>query len=48
MNDPERYQQPEDDQYPRLGRLLIALIGVAAAVGVATWAAITFMGDGLN
>jgi hypothetical protein len=43
MTDPNRYQQPDTDEYPHLGRLLLVLAGVAALVGLATWAATTFM-----
>jgi hypothetical protein len=45
MHDPERYQQPETDEYPRLGRLLIGLGVVIVVVGLATLAAVQFMGE---
>ncbi|HEY9101931.1 hypothetical protein [Chitinimonas sp.] len=41
---PSRYQSPEDDEYPRLGRLLIVLLLVMLAVGASTLAAVYFWG----
>jgi hypothetical protein len=45
MKQTERYQQPDTDEYPRLGRLVLVLAAVAIMVGAATWAAITFMAE---
>ncbi|WP_374350352.1 hypothetical protein [Chitinimonas sp.] len=45
MSDPERYQQADTDDYPRLGRLLIVLLLVAVAIGIATFAAVSLLGE---
>lgn len=46
QNDPKppRYQSAEDDEYPRLGRLLAVLLLVMLAVGASTLAAVYFWG----